>query len=193
MDASAYMQYFPEPPLEMDRTTQEAFSRMRICSDISGTRIFQQYNCESVNMEEIYDELRQPKYSDIFHLIYRPTLSQDSSHPYEYVNPYRLGSIEFIYDGHLDPDLASRTVVEHIFVCLLRQQTASNDIIPYYVSKAYYNPSYQGHRFLFFQGHPNHPNSLMMLVETSAEVYERPDFDVELHYLELREVHQPGR
>lgn len=81
--------------------------------------------------------------------------------------------------------------LEHVFVCLLKQKHNPNRVFRFFVSKAY--GAFDGlhaHRFVFLTDDKNHQS--MMLVEGSAEVHKKTDFNVELHYLELRKHHQPS-
>jgi len=116
-------------------------------------------------------------YSEISQLIFDPKKMV-------YTNPYRLRPFQFI------SVLNSFYLYEHVFICLLQHKT-TNDIIPYYISKEY-DPS-SALRFVFiFPGNMPYPN--LFIIESPAKVFERPsDYNIELHYLEKRRQHKPGK
>jgi len=197
-------------------------------------------------MEDVYEELGEPKYSKIFHRIYRSPVPRNPRHPYEYTNPYR--KLEFAVTQYFpaDADIDPITIrkKEYVFLCLLRVEGTSEeyseegksdeedfddedieesqweeeysdedemsgtysdvetyssegsnqgDIIPFYVSKAYgTHRGIHAHRFLFFLAREESDDTKIMLAGESATAYMRPDFNVELHYLKLRERYQPS-
>jgi len=74
---------------------------------------------------------------------------------------------------------------EYAFLCFVKE-VGSNFIIPFHVSKAYnVRQGLHSHRFIFLDKE-KFDGSTLMLVERSGEAYTRPDFNVELHYLELK-------
>jgi len=213
---------------------------------------------EPVDMREVYDELKQPKYSNIFDRIYGSAELQNHQDPDKYTNPYMVH--EFKITRHpAQANLRFSLKKEYVFMCLLRKRKIDdclksdaewidedsnedseeyadasdeeeeqpvphtgeptgerhsdernvteensdernstederlNDIIPIYVSKAY---DAQGgvhvHHFIFLD-ETQFDNEGLMIVEKCAEAYIRPDFNVELHYLELRKHNQLGK
>lgn len=170
---------------------------------ISG--IFTEYQRTPAYEEDIFTSLQQ-QYSNVFH----QTTSSDESH-YQHshhTNPYTLRQFEVSIVLPDDPygQLIPIYKREFVFTCLFQEQRAtrnscpgsdeenwdeenSTDIIcPFYVSKLYdILHGFRAHRFVFLE------KGEVFLAEVSAEAYIRPDFNVELHYLELRKRHQPGK
>ena len=147
------------------------------------------YGFESVNMKEILADLQEPQYWDILDLIYRSTPAQTASNSYEYFNPYVPK--QFVFKNIVFGSFPSTSFSfkEYTFACLLRSKR-SKKIIPFYVSKAY---GLQHDRRFVFMENVDVYYSLMMLAESSADIYTNQNFNVELHYLELRKFHQPGK
>jgi hypothetical protein len=148
----------------------------------------------AVTMAEIYDELgRLPKYATIFRQIYRPV---DDTH--EYINPYSQQEFEFI-NFVLGEDRDYRPVSvkreESVFMCSLRERL-SDDIVPFYVSKAY--DVRDGRRYVLsgrsraIGPDENDQDIGLMLVKKSAEAYVSLHFNVELHYLEVKKHYRAG-
>ena len=207
----------------------------------------------SVRMEDVYEELGQPKYSYIFDRIYNSSADRAapaSDLPHAYTNPYTFETFRIT---RFPPDEETPFVYkeEYVFACLLRkiryawkfdggtdssgdephqrhsrgnnlERTASsestsspdveylqdlveessgdesseariNDIIPVYVTKAYdITKGLHVHRYVHLDSNEFQGEELM-LAEGLAIAYTRPDFNVELHYLELRKYHQSGK
>ena len=81
---------------------------------------------------------------------------------------------------------------EYVFTCLLADINDLDNIHPLYVAKAYNTRrGLHVHRFLFPEKKEKRFQRVM-LAEQPAKVYTLPDFNVELHYLELRKLHEPG-
>ena len=79
---------------------------------------------------------------------------------------------------------------EYVFVCLMKRES-SNDSIPYYVSKVY--NLLNSLRFIVLpKSESFEPFTHIMLAEEPAKVFGNIDFNVELHYLELRKYHSPS-
>lgn len=185
-------------PLAWDPATIDASARLNTCQAISDSGVFEKYGYDPVDMSDIYTELKQLKYSEIFHLIYSSLQSQNGSDErYEYNNPYtqRLFQITEFFPIRPGTNAMYSSNVESVFLCLLRQKP-SNNLVPYYVSKAYNELDH--HRFLFmgqnsayftYQYHQR-----IMFAEESAETYgsQTSEFNVELHYLQKRIRYDPG-
>lgn len=185
-----------DPPGELDPAAANALVRQRICEDVTGSGFFEWSELVPVNMKVTQNELQQSiaLYSDLFHRIYRPNrnLLKRLLSPFSYDNQYSLQ--ELIITSALGSRYYFRTR-EFVFVCLLRQRS-STLLVPYYVSKEYNvsdGEGYQAGRFVFGDRKPNVPEHVI-LAEESAEAYVRSDFNVELHYLQMRKYRRrrPG-
>lgn len=180
---------FPDPPTKRDAAKEDAHIRLRVCEDITDSDIFMADTMEAVDMDEMYKELNQEKYSDLFHQIYEPTKNPAKSliQPYEYKNLYTLREMDVLI-RFVDSSSTTFRFPEYVFVCLLRNWD-SNDISAYYVSKEYNvsddGPYTAGHFVFWGRGR-------VILSEEPAKSYARNDYNVELHYLHLRKYHQPG-
>lgn len=152
------------------------------------------YDKQPVNMTEpkIQNELREAKYYGIFRSLYRAIGWNANHNPlYEYSNPYELREFEvFKFSGHLYDTPVPVYKKEYVFLCLLKHED-SDELMPFYVSKAYFEHNdLRTYRFVF----PQFPEEekyryayeyeKLMLAEGSAEAYIRPDFNVEHYYLE---------
>ena len=89
------------------------------------------YGKSPLDVEKMYEELKKPKYKDIFDRVYRPTAPQIPEHAYEYDNPYTRQEFEIIEfpPDQLDAHPVSNTKEEQAIVCLLRQDN-SDELVP---------------------------------------------------------------
>ena len=162
----------------------DAVARWRICEEISNSGIFTRYELEPIDLKKAAVELEHPQYSDIPIKILDNVVSQ------EIINPYSVRRIKFYQRLYPDDDKSEpipRFKDEHVFACLLKEKD-SNQLVPFYVSKEYVSPGCRAHRFVFLK-----PSEFMglriMVAEGSAQVYKSTKRDVELHYLEMRRIH----
>lgn len=171
-----------DPPSQLDPANSNARNRQRICEEVTGSGFFEWYAMSPVNLNAIYTELTQPRYFDIFHQIYSPS---GNTLPYKYNNPYNVKQFKV-----LDPmSMNFHIVDEFVFVCLLKQW-ASGDIVPFYVSKEYnvnLEETYKVGRFVFGE------NRFVVLAEETARAYSTSNFNLELHYLQMRKHRRPGK
>ena len=75
-----------------------------------------------VDVNDVYEELQQPKYSDIFELIYTPAESPDTSVRYEYHNQYWSMDVLF---HEISTGSVRSSESEYVFTCLLRKDNAA--------------------------------------------------------------------
>lgn len=147
-------------------------------------------------MMEIFPELKE-SYGDIFFRLYTPTNSLNLYtrfyYPYDYTNWYRLQEFETF-----DQRLRSYKFKEYVFACVIKKTVEPFGLEVLYVSKEYNlaDGSYRPGRFVIrFRGPL--PFSVLStevyLAEVPAEAVVRPDFNVELHYLRIREFRRPGK
>lgn len=134
-------------------------------------------------------------YPDVSTHIYNevPSESQNSSRLYEYSNEYTQ-IVKFLPNDDGSSILPGE---EFVFVCPLKMKNYDT-IVPLYVTKTYGPPSgIHSHRFAFMRWYDSKELYKVIdeifLVEGSAETYVRPDFNVEMQYLELRKHHEPGK
>ena len=89
---------------------------------------------------------------------------------------------------------------EYVFVCLIQHELDDSLIIPYYISKEYnvaaaHQPYMPGH-FVFGVLSPEIINpytfNSMILAEEPAKAYIDFGFNIELHYLQIRKLVEPG-
>jgi len=174
----------------MDPALYDSSTRLQICDDIGSSGIFARYRkypIRMVDMTDIYDELqRVPKYAHILHQLYAPRNSQDSQDPYAYTNPYTICRFtSTIFPSKINKKHIHLYKKEYVFMCLLKRED-THEIIPFYVSKAYdVHYELDVHRFVFTGLDSKYPD--VMLAERSARAFTTmADFNVELHYLEMR-------
>lgn len=176
--------WIPDPPSKLDSSTKDSLTRLRLCEDLSNNGVFKVlgYNAPDMKSTDLYTKLEQPENWRIFYDLY----TRNSSDKYEYTNSFSLQKFAFLIDiiDGLHTIQVPLDIEEYVFVCLFEEQNSKN-VIPFYVSKAY--NLLHDRRFLFL----NH-NVPLMLAEKSAEAYINQNFNVELHYLELRKHHEPG-
>lgn len=174
-----------DQPHESDPATTDAFTRLQICEDISNIGIFAYEEKIPVDKKEIFTELKQPQYAEIFNRIYNSTDLQKYSNPYTQ-QEFRIFQY---FPRHLHVEPAPIFRKDYVFICLLKRE-GTDKIVPFYVSKPYdLHRGFSVHRFVFSMSSSSQD---IMLAERSADVYVKSDFNVELHYLELRKHHEPG-
>lgn len=172
----------------MDPAIASPFARWQICEELSDSTVLYKYEVEPVQMKEIYRELQQKrKYSNFLHRLYGLT-AESNEGPHKYTNPYALQEFEvYKFFPTREPETVRKE--EYVFVCLLKRK-ASGDIVPFYVSKLY-DPHHglHAHRYLFLTFAEG-----IGIAERSAEAKSTTrDFNLELHYLELRKHHERGK
>lgn len=150
-----------------------------------------------VVMTKIFTELRD-SYGDIFFRFYTPTTSSKPYvryfYPYEYTNFYKLQEFQV-----LDNRQRCYKFKEYVFACVLRHAVAPFGLDVLYVSKEYNlsERSYRAGRFVIkFNYTRTLPysvfNTNIFLAEEPAEAFAEPNFNVEVHYLRIREYRRPG-
>jgi hypothetical protein len=192
-----------EGPSQLDPALSDARIRKHICKDITGSGFFKAENMEPVKMSKVLSELRSPRYTDIFRRIYTSGAPRQNAivnllYPYMYSNPYSV--LEFSVDGVQRGLVAEIRFREHVFACIVRNRY-SRDLLAYYVSKEYnvLNNSYMPGRFVFRKNDDDHPSyariifSAIALAEEPATIYQRPNYNLELHYLRIRKHRRPGK
>lgn len=181
-----------DAPSKLNPSIRDAATRLRICDDISNSGVFEIYGdgaLEAVDMTQIYSELQEPKYSSLFHRIYSPApKSQNSQHAlHVYTNSYTKQEFvltKFALNQNHEYTPVSFANEEYVFVCLLKRKN-SKDIVPFYVTKEY--DMQYGRRYVFLN-----TDTEIMLAEKPAKSKVRPDFNVELHYIEVRKRRESG-
>lgn len=148
-------------------------------------------------MRHVYHKLKQRQYSNIFRRIYTESKNRIKNllNLHEYTNPFARQEFEILNSRSTQSFLVR--AAEYVFVCLLKKQY-QDELVPIYVSKEYNvsgSESYMAGRFVFRnREYPRHPEyHYMLLAEKPATVYTRSDYNVELHYLEIRKRRQPGK
>lgn len=196
----------PDPPSRMDPLASNAILRLHTCETISYSGIFDSFdNVQPISMQEAYAELQQPHYSNIFNQIY------GLHPPHKYTNFYTPHNININLRIGESSTLVSTHRHDFVFMCLMlrkidflgedpnKEDIGKSDshekesIIPFYVSKMYnVHRGLHARRFIFLN-HGIVDNTDLMLMEQSAKPYIRPDFNIELHYLQLRKYSRPGK
>jgi len=166
--------------------------RQSVCQEITiSDYFFHKRNENPVDIDAVRETLRVT-YRDVFHMIYKKRQSY-LRRGFKYKNPYRARW--FKVSGFVCGEYRQNiTVREQVFVCLTSGNHA-DVIFPYYVSKAYNVNSEMNSstkcitgRFIFSY----YTDKLVALAEEPSQAFIRPDFNVELYYLEKRKHHQPG-
>lgn len=140
------------------------------------------------------------KHRDIYKILYKKRRSRIfrrwesiSRRGSKYENPYALRQLKvsgFVGDAYRE----NIAVQEHVFVCLT-SGSHIDEIFPYYVSKEYNvglnqsSTAYIPGRFIFSYL----TRKLEAFAEEPARARISPEFNVELHYLEIRKNYKPGR
>lgn len=172
-------------PSVADPATMNASMRQQICDDIANSGIFHLLNFVPVDTKKIFNKRNNPTYSAMFHRLY---ISTNGSYKYE--NQYTRQTLRVSVDLY--------EFEEYLFVCPLKS-LYGRDIIPFYISKEYDVSSLDEHympaRFVFKRFLPGHPNAhyYTLLAEQPANVHAEPDFNVEIHYLQMRKYIEPGK
>jgi hypothetical protein len=157
-----------DAPFELDPAAEDASVQRRLCEETSNSGVFEWYEYEPVAANEKHNERKR-------------SLQSPSGSKSLYVQR------QFDLVGLASADLG--TVTEYLFVCPIKIKR-SDGVVSHYVSKAY--DLQHDLRFVFLQKATHTQYTHLMVAEKSAESYTKPDFDVELHYLELRKHHRPG-
>ena len=178
-------------------------TRKEICSQITESLYFRLQRKDAIDMDKrsIYKKLKHKrKYETLFNEIYEKAPKRsffERGRKYRYVNPYRPKTVRI--DGLVNNEyLPIIPRQEYTFVCLVRQRSSSSNKakIAYYVSKEYnvftgQSSQHIAGRFVFKP--PTATIQLVILAEEPAKVHESPDFNLELHYLQIRRDREPGR
>lgn len=98
------------------------------------------------------------------------------------------------------PYNARRRFQEYLFVCPLKD-LLTDSVIPLYVSKEYEVGWHKPGRFVFtnrftspqMNNNVEHSYDFVILAEEPARGFTEKEFDLEFHYLKIREYRQPGK
>jgi hypothetical protein len=144
--------------------------------------VFEQFDYEPCTAQELVHKLQHSR---------KWSWSSSSD---KFIGLYEFRNLAFVnygFRGDVVTVLQPINVNEYVFECVLkREDKLSDEHNSYYVSKAY-NLQHDL-RFVFLQNPYHSSYMLLMIAEKSAEPVEKPDFSVELHYLEVRKHHVPG-
>lgn len=172
----------------------------RICKEIGSDLALQRHGRQVdialaiVNIQHILEE---PDYWKVKQRIYGPTPESDQPTLYG----YRQLDFE-VYRANLGPfnePFPFHNKKEYVLVCWLEVESR-NKIVPFYVSKAYNEDRGFGiHRFVILENETvdyyplDEPQILLAEGPALDYKYIKPDFNIELHYIELRKRYQPGQ
>lgn len=201
-----------------DPAIANADIRRRICQDIATSDYFLAQGGQPVTMFEIFKELKQKKYRDLFNQIYKKSSTLDvlkflwqslnvmgtlsSPTRYRYVNEFTPK--KFKISGFTKSQFCSSIPVEeHVFVCIIRKRSSPylTNLCPYYVSKEYnvfpkdlpsssITTLYKPGRFIF-KLHEGLVTDVA-LAEEPSRAYTSTNYNVEMHYLQIRRNYRPG-
>ena len=160
--------HFLGAPHELDPVVVDARVRLEICEDVRTSELF----------IETHEKL--PLSTQI-------ALTNENSAPYAQ-REFKL--TYFILNENHEYIPRPFKNKEYIFVCWFQNKT-TNDVVPLHVSKVYgwrFN-----RRYIVLEKSFPHETQRVMLAEKPATVYARPDFNVELHYLEVRKHYKSGK
>ena len=155
--------------------------RERICENIGESGFFSWWHLARIDKNEILRD--KDSYLDIYGLI------DNSTNPSN-TNLYDLKEFVMMPDAQFLKDF--------FFICLF-ERSPDRAIIPFYISKEYdvspFQDLYMPGRFVIGNFMPELPTvyRAIMLAEEPARAYEKPDFYVELHYIQLRKYVHPGK
>lgn len=162
-------------PTKTDAQTWES-----LCKEIFSSGYFELVNVVLVDIREDFFNPNSWYSSEILEIF-----------DHDFTNPYILRKINLF--GNLE-------VEEYIVACPVRKRE-SNYIFPCYVSKEYnvasFGDSYMPGRFIFLNlmaEYTNHHSEFyIILAEEPGIAHTEPDFNVELHYLQIRMYVEPGK
>lgn len=180
------------------------YTQAQICNDISNTTHLEYYGYP-VN---INNEIRPSKYTTVSRSISRLIHNLHESPSPSARNGYMKKKFKVIrfYHGNFDMDPVSYFKIDYALACWLKSKT-QNKLLPFYVSKAYDElKGIHNHRFIFMETDDSDEkmeneeddsegtlyHGEIMLVDGAAQTYIKPDFNIELHYLELRKHNHSG-